>query len=82
MNETVVKEKTFPLLPVVSISYKDGKLEYARANCRKCGAMIYQTVGLRALQTVLSGEIRYCQHCGQRQDHNFSINKDDYNCGG
>lgn len=74
-------EKETPLLPRVSINYKDGKLEYARANCKKCGAMLYQTCGLYPLKEALDGERPYCQHCGQKQSAEFSTNENDYNCG-
>ena len=74
--ETLRKKDT-PLEPLVSIVYENNKKQI-RANCKICGAMIYQTCDLLPLKEALNGERPYCQHCGQRQSADINLNENHY----
>ena len=72
-----LRAKEAPMKPIVSIIYENSTKE-VRANCPKCGAMVYQTCSLYALKEVLDGEKPYCQHCGQHLSDDIELDEDKY----
>ena len=63
--------------PIVSMHYENGEPVW-RANCPKCGAMVFETCGSLPLKEVLEMERPYCQHCGTHLSAKFEMNEARY----
>lgn len=72
-----LRKKEIPMKPLVSIVYESDNKQ-VRANCKACGAMVYQTCDLLPLKVAIGGERPYCQHCGQHLSDDIDLNENHY----